>query len=189
MKRTLGRCLSNIMGSIRFPWRKSQLPEALKIHLQLLLWVAFGVTSLWLVSGTIVYLVFSSWTDRGTFGDMFGAINSLFSGLALAGIIIAIILQSQELEYQRQELRQTRQELARTAKAQEESRDALTKQAQLLEVTAYLNALTAVIQSYEQRMGRDQFGTAYKKSLEPKQEEYIKILEEHLLRFQKTAER
>ncbi|MCF6347514.1 MAG: hypothetical protein L3J20_04340 [Flavobacteriaceae bacterium] len=31
--------------------------------------------------------------ERGTFGDMFGSINALFSGLALAGIIFTILLQ------------------------------------------------------------------------------------------------
>lgn len=42
---------------------------------------------------------------------MFGAMNTLFSGLAFAGIIFAITLQSQELELQRKELEQTRAEL------------------------------------------------------------------------------
>jgi len=47
---------------------------------------------------------------RGTFGDMFGSINALFSGLALAGIIITILLQQKELRLQRQELSETRKE-------------------------------------------------------------------------------
>jgi hypothetical protein len=49
-------------------------------------------------------------TDRGTFGDMFGSINALFSGLALAGIILTILLQRKELKLQREELRETRTE-------------------------------------------------------------------------------
>jgi len=48
--------------------------------------------------------------DRGTFGDMFGSINALFSGLAFAGIIFTILLQRKELEYQREELKETREE-------------------------------------------------------------------------------
>ncbi len=47
---------------------------------------------------------------RGTFGDMFGSVNALFSGLALAGIVISILLQRKELGYQRDELRATRLE-------------------------------------------------------------------------------
>ncbi|MBO4654850.1 MAG: putative phage abortive infection protein [Bacteroidales bacterium] len=42
---------------------------------------------------------------------MFGAVNSLFSGLAFAGLIITLILQKQELVYQREELEQTREEM------------------------------------------------------------------------------
>ncbi len=48
--------------------------------------------------------------ERGTFGDMFGAINSLFAGLAFAGIIITVLLQRNELILQRQELELTRNE-------------------------------------------------------------------------------
>lgn len=50
--------------------------------------------------------------DRGTFGDMFGSVNALFSGLAFAGIIFTILLQSKELKYQRYELQATREEFA-----------------------------------------------------------------------------
>ena len=49
--------------------------------------------------------------DRGTFGDMFGAINSLFSGLAFASLVFTILMQRKELELQRSELALTRTEL------------------------------------------------------------------------------
>lgn len=49
-------------------------------------------------------------TKRGTFGDMFGSVNALFSGLALAGIILTILLQRKELRLQREELTETRKE-------------------------------------------------------------------------------
>lgn len=48
--------------------------------------------------------------DRGAFGDKFGFSNSLFSALALAGIIYSILLQQKELNLQRQELSDTRDE-------------------------------------------------------------------------------
>lgn len=47
-------------------------------------------------------------SERGIFGDMFGAVNSLFTGLSFAGIIYAMYLQNKELSLQRQELRDTR---------------------------------------------------------------------------------
>ena len=46
--------------------------------------------------------------ERGTFGDMFGGVNSLFSGLAFTGIIFTILLQRKEFELQREELKATR---------------------------------------------------------------------------------
>lgn len=47
---------------------------------------------------------------RGTFGDMFGLSNAIFSALAFVGIIVTIFLQSQELAEQREELKLTRKE-------------------------------------------------------------------------------
>lgn len=42
--------------------------------------------------------------DRGKFGDSFGSLNALFSGLAFLGVIWAILLQKRELGLQRKEL-------------------------------------------------------------------------------------
>lgn len=81
-----------------------------------------NISGIILVSFVAILLIFALWflnyyilkdldcTQRGTFGDMFGAVNSLFSGLAFAGIIITIILQSRELCLQRNELTETRKE-------------------------------------------------------------------------------
>jgi hypothetical protein len=90
--------------------------------------------------GVAMLLLIPDWTHRGTFGDMFGAVNALFSGLAFAGIIYTITLQRQELSLQREELALTRNELARTAVAQEKSELALAAQAQAATVSARLSA-------------------------------------------------
>ncbi|MDD3667018.1 MAG: putative phage abortive infection protein [Bacteroidales bacterium] len=66
------------------------------------------ILGLWIFNWA--YLKDLSDVKRGTFGDMFGMVNSLFSGLALTGIIITIILQSKELGLQRKELSDTRLE-------------------------------------------------------------------------------
>jgi hypothetical protein len=56
-----------------------------------------GVFVLWFASwGAIDFLVAEE-TNRGTFGDKFGAVNALFSGLAFAGLIVTILLQREEL--------------------------------------------------------------------------------------------
>ena len=70
-----------------------------------------SVTGVWLLSWFLVYHCLPVWSERGAFGDMFGAVNALFSGLAFAGILIALYMQKHELELQRKELSATREEL------------------------------------------------------------------------------
>ena len=59
---------------------------------------------------------------RGLFGDKFGAVNALFSGLAFAGLIITLILQRKELSLQREELEQTRGEFVEQNRTQKRQR-------------------------------------------------------------------
>ena len=49
--------------------------------------------------------------NQGAFGDTYGSVNALFTGLAFAGLIITLILQMKELRLQREELESTREEL------------------------------------------------------------------------------
>jgi hypothetical protein len=46
-----------------------------------------------------------SWSERGQFGDLFGAVNALFSGLAFAGIIFTIYIQQKEIEQNSKDLK------------------------------------------------------------------------------------
>lgn len=80
--------------------------EFLKKNMGLIGLVVF-VIALWALFAFYVY----DMPKRGTFGDMFGGLNALFSGLAFAGIIYTIYLQRSELALQRQELALTRNEL------------------------------------------------------------------------------
>lgn len=65
---------------------------------------------LWIASWIFIDCLYSDVAERGAFGDKFGFINSLFSGLALAGIIYSIFLQQKELSLQRTELKETKEE-------------------------------------------------------------------------------
>ena len=56
----------------------------------------------------------------GEAGDAFGIGNALFSGLAFAAFLVALWMQSEELNLQRQELRDTRAEFARQTAIQRE---------------------------------------------------------------------
>lgn len=82
--------------------------------------------SFYLIGGVIglvvvysIVLLYLTWpvnevsiNKSGVFGDSFGILTSLFSGLAFAGLIITITMQKDELALQREELKLTRQELA-----------------------------------------------------------------------------
>ena len=80
--------------------------------LLLFLTVLAAVFVVWLVIGYEAPRVLSDeWVERGLIGDSFGIVNSLFGGLAFAGVVVAIFLQRNELRLQREELTLTRQEM------------------------------------------------------------------------------
>ncbi len=95
--------------------------------------------------GISVYNLLPNWPTRGQFGDIFGLANSLFSGLAFAGVIYAILLQREDLALQRKELELTRKELKRSASAQEQSEVALKAQAAAASQSAKLAAINFLL--------------------------------------------
>ncbi len=84
-----------------------------KIDKEYQIWITAFITLI-LIGGSWFYTYYTlnelPNDKRGTFGDMFGSVNALYSGLAFAGIIFTILLQRKELRYQRQELTETRKE-------------------------------------------------------------------------------
>lgn len=86
------------------------------------------VLVLWGGSWWLVDAIVPKEADRGSFGDKFGAVNALFTGLAFAGVIITIYLQSKELKLQREELEQTREELRGQKEALQLQNETLTIQ-------------------------------------------------------------
>ncbi|WP_138223243.1 hypothetical protein [Nibricoccus aquaticus] len=117
--------------------------------------IAAAVFILWVLIGLLPLLLFDNPTERGTFGDMFGMANALFSGLALAGVVCAILLQREELSLQRRELELTRDELRKTSEAQTSSANSLIEQQKLGERNAQILAYTALLQSYDQRISAE----------------------------------
>jgi hypothetical protein len=101
------------------------------------------VLALWIATPFAVTAIVGQQSDqRGQFGDLYGSINSLFSGLAFAGVIIAILLQRRELELQRRELRYARFERRASVAAQDEAQKALNK-------TIYANSFKVVLDILE----------------------------------------
>jgi hypothetical protein len=105
--------------------------------------IAAGVVATLVVYAVAIMLVVSGWQERGQFGDMFGAANTLFSGLAFTALVYALLLQRTELGLQRTELSLTRAELSKQSEAQ-------TQQAQTALRAAKISALGALLQSYAQ---------------------------------------
>ena len=91
---------------------------------------------------------------RGWFGDMFGAANALFSGLAFSALVYTMILQRKELALQREELALTRAELARQAVAQEQQALTALRAAEIAGQSARMQQAAAemnvVIQYFQQ---------------------------------------
>lgn len=174
-----------------------------------LLFLLIAVFIFWLVAELIPYYRFKDWAVRGQYGDSFGAINSLFSGLAFAGIIYTIILQQKELRLQRKELFYTRKELERSSKAQEDSEKALReqsklmqeqaqlmniqvklmeKQSALMEETAKLNAISTIVDFYTQsavHAKKDNWDWFVKAN--SKAAEYVKQLEKQIEEINKKT--
>lgn len=83
------------MSDHQIDWRKLHAP----FRTPLLVWIGVVLT-LWLISAAVIVSSFQSWPERGQFGDTFGAVNSLFSGLAFAGVVLALLLQNHGLSQQ-----------------------------------------------------------------------------------------
>ena len=92
------------------------------LKIGVILAIGGGVIALWIASWCLIDN-FVPIDERGIFGDKFGAVNSLFSGLAFAGLIITLLFQREELQLQREELKETRNELnAQKLEFQEQNR-------------------------------------------------------------------
>ncbi|MDD2863768.1 MAG: hypothetical protein PHC99_03495 [Methylococcales bacterium] len=82
-----------------------------KSGIKVVIIAVIAVVGLWFVTLFVGIQFFNDWQTRGQFGDLFGSVNSLFSGLAFAALIYTIYLQRQELALQRIELKLQRDEM------------------------------------------------------------------------------
>lgn len=142
--------------------------------------VAVSIIVLWFGWWAFANSQYPSKADPGQFGDLFGGINALFSGLALAGVVTAVILQSNELQLQREtmekqreeleltrneiklqreqlqlqreELKLSREEFRRMAVANEEAAKSLSKQIKLQVRASKINGLSSLLASANSRL-------------------------------------
>ena len=99
---------------------------------------------IWALSAVIT-VSYGDFAKAGTFGDSFGAINALFSGVALALAVYSMILQQrQSAEFEHKTLAA----MAQQAETIELIKTSLVQQANVARVTA----LTYLIEREEQRI-------------------------------------
>ena len=82
-------------------------------------WIIFAIAVIFIIAVCLLFVYFMKeqpWgmEKRGQFGDMFGVLGAVFSGLAFAGLIVTLIQQHDDLKLQREDLRLQRQEIAQT---------------------------------------------------------------------------
>lgn len=97
------------------------------------------ISLIWAISGYFLY----GEKERGTFGDMFGAVNALFSGLAFATLIYTTWMQREELALQREELTSTRNEIT-------EQRRQMEQQSSTFELQRFESTFFALLELHGQ---------------------------------------
>ena len=159
---------------------------------RLLAALAIAILLIWGGSAMLLWQALPDWPTRGSFGDMFGAINALFAGLAFAGVVFALVLQRkelalqrQELSAQREELRLNRAELARAAEAQKQAQLALRDQVLVSYRAARLSALGNLIEHYAMKIAATSVA-ADKERLRRTQLTFIDLLEAELSQLAMT---
>ena len=108
-----------------------------------------GVIFLFLLNFSMVFFVKDE-NFRGTFGDQFGAVNALFSGLAFTGLIYTIILQRRDLKLQRDDLGLQREELALTRHEMEEQTAEFEKQNETLKIQRFENTFFNMLSQFQE---------------------------------------
>jgi hypothetical protein len=88
----------------------------------------FGVFCLWFLTLCLTPFFLDSWQARPQFGEMFIAVNALFSGLAFAAIVFTLYLQRGVLELQRQNLQHAQEQSKKQAQQLDAQRQLVSKQ-------------------------------------------------------------
>lgn len=112
--------------------------------------------------------------DIGKRGDMFGAVNALFSGLAFGLLFVALRLQSKELALQREELKEARAVAEQGIYEQKLSNSNAQRNIITQEREMYISTLNNLLVYYTetQRYYKEQF----KLSVDPS---VLKVIEEN----------
>ncbi|HKK87366.1 MAG TPA: hypothetical protein VJ917_00865 [Saprospiraceae bacterium] len=131
---------------------ENNMPTKKKLRLGLFLQLILLVIFIWGLSAVLIVLFLDNWSERGTFGDMFGAVNALFSALAFAALIYTVVLQREEIKQNREEIRRNRKELAKGAKLQQRAQEVLKEQVEQTHLSAKMNAMRTLVDYYNNQI-------------------------------------
>lgn len=113
-----------------------------------LIGLAGGLVLAFVLYGVIVRWLYGPWADAGTFGDSFGVITGLVTGIALVLAFLSIHMQSRELRLQRRELELQRQELKESREVMELQREEMEKSSKAQRLLAQATGMAALVGFY-----------------------------------------
>jgi hypothetical protein len=73
--------------------------------------LAIVVLAIWAAIGWIEIEYYKTLQNSGVFGDRFGSMDALFSALAFAALVITLLMQQEDLNFQRLDLKNTQDQL------------------------------------------------------------------------------
>ena|ERR1044072_5150964 len=110
-------------------------------------WLFFGVITIIaiiieVISGVVMYFYFKGdWDKASKFGDSFGATSTLFSGIALAGVIYTLILQKKAIEEQKNQFKKADEDFKLTHENREKTFSIFQMQVNELSRAAEIQAI------------------------------------------------
>lgn len=107
--------------------------------------VFFTVLLVWFITPLVTFHMFARSDERGQFGDLYGSINALYSGLAFAAVVLALVFQNDDLKTQRFQLQQV---LAESEKDRREAKDAARRQVTTTLVEEWHSAKFVSVREY-----------------------------------------
>jgi len=113
-----------------------------------LILLLLAVIVIWLLYGWGAYHFPPSSEKSGQYGDMFGGVTALFSGLAFAGLIFTLFVQKKELQYQRQELGHLVEEQRQTKGHLKDQAAHLKSQSEFIEKQIFENSFFQLLGSF-----------------------------------------
>ena len=109
--------------------------------------ILLGYAAVWLVYGFTLRRMYDS-TEAGQVGDAFGGFNAFVSGLAMLGVVGAILLQHAQLGMQAEELRLQREQLEQTRLELQGQKEALVQQNEVMTLATVHQVLVPVLLEY-----------------------------------------